>query len=181
MGFRLPRAPGCHLLASAEENCRTARGRPSPSEHCNEEVIDYFGRCVEPAAQADAILSTRTAIAFMAEGRGRSITAGDSLVRRLWRPARPPIGQSLGRREGNARADASRSRGNGGTRRRASDDDKGSAGNDCAGASRRSGGFGVEANTHFFSSHLKDQCRLPCDAQKREQNRSGPVCTISML
>src|ERR1700682_5969458 len=28
--------------------------RASPSEHCNEEVIDYFGRCVEPAAQADA-------------------------------------------------------------------------------------------------------------------------------
>ena len=25
------------------------------------------------------------------------------------------------------------------------------------------------------------QCRLPCDAQNREQNRSGPVCTISML
>jgi hypothetical protein len=27
--------------------------RAAPSEHCNEEVIDYFGRCVEPAAQAD--------------------------------------------------------------------------------------------------------------------------------
>jgi len=89
--------------------------------------------------------------------------------------------QSLGRRDGNARADASRSRGNGGTRRCGSDDDKTSAGNDRAGASWRSGGFGVEANTHFFSSHLKDQCRLPCDAQNREQNRSGPVCTISML
>src|ERR1700731_366786 len=89
--------------------------------------------------------------------------------------------QSLGRRDGNARADASRSRGNGGTRRHGSDDDKGSAGNDRAGASRRCGGFGVEANTPFFSSHLKDQCRLPCAAQKREQNRNGPVCTISML
>ena len=32
--------------------------RASPSEHCNEEVIDYFGRCVEPAAQAAAILWT---------------------------------------------------------------------------------------------------------------------------
>src|SRR6202022_2434877 len=78
--------------------------------------------------------------------------------------------------------DASRPRGNGGTRRCGSEDGQtGSAGNDRAGASRRCSGFGVEANTHFFSSHLKDQCRLPCDAQKREQNRSGPVCTISML
>jgi len=32
--------------------------------------------------------------------------------------------QSLGRRDGNARADASRSRGNGGTRRHGSDDDE---------------------------------------------------------
>src|ERR1700719_4114884 len=40
------------------------------------------------------------------------------------------------RRDGNARADPSRSRGNGGTRRHGSDDDKGSAGNDRAGASR---------------------------------------------
>src|ERR1700731_1819333 len=52
--------------------------RASPSERCNEEVIDYFGRCVEPAAQANAILWTRTTIAFMADSHGRSITAWDS-------------------------------------------------------------------------------------------------------
>jgi len=58
-------------------------------------VIDYFGRCVEPAAQADAILWTWTAIALMADSHGRSITAWDSLVRRLQRLARPPIDRAL--------------------------------------------------------------------------------------
>src|SRR3984893_18601982 len=43
---------GLSPLASAKEHCRTDRGA-APSEHCNGEVIDYFGRCVEPAAQAD--------------------------------------------------------------------------------------------------------------------------------
>src|ERR1700719_3509729 len=77
MGFRLPRAPGCHLLASAKGNCQTDRGaRPHPSV-ANGEVIDYFGRCVEPAAQADAILYTWTTVAFMAGSHGRSITAWD--------------------------------------------------------------------------------------------------------
>ena len=95
MGFRLPRAPGCHLLASAKENCQTDSRRASPSEHCNEEVIDYFGRCVEPAAQADAILWTWTTIAFMADSHGRSITAWDSLVRRPQRLARPLIDRAL--------------------------------------------------------------------------------------
>jgi hypothetical protein len=42
---------------------------------------------------------------------------------------------------------------------------KGSAGNDRAGASRRCGGFGVEANTHFFSS--KDHGKLCAAAPKR--------------
>jgi hypothetical protein len=59
----------------------------------------------------------------MAEGRGRSITAGDSLVRRLAATGTAAYRQSLGRRDGNARVDASRSRGNGGTRRCGSDND----------------------------------------------------------
>jgi hypothetical protein len=58
-------------------------------------VIDYFGRYVEPAAQADAILWTRTTIAFMAGSHSRSITAGDSLVRRPQRLARPSIDRAL--------------------------------------------------------------------------------------
>jgi hypothetical protein len=65
MGFRLPRAAGWHLLASAKENCQTARGARFPYEHCKEKVIDYFGGGVEPAAQAVAIrlefLSSKTA------------------------------------------------------------------------------------------------------------------------
>ena len=60
--------------------------------------------------------------------------------------------------DGDARADASRWRGNGGTRRHGSDDDKGSAGNDRAGASRRCGGFGVEANTHFVPAPQVPGC-----------------------
>jgi hypothetical protein len=87
-------------------------------------VIDYFGRCVEPAAQADAILRTWKTIAFMAEGRPidyrrgffSSTTAATGMA---------AYRQSLERRDGNARADASQSRGNGGTRRCGSDDDKG--------------------------------------------------------
>jgi hypothetical protein len=59
------------------------------------EVIDYFGRYVEPAAQADAILWTWTTVAFMADSHSRSITAWDSLVRRLQRLARPPIDRAL--------------------------------------------------------------------------------------
>jgi hypothetical protein len=54
-----------------------------------------FGRCVEPAAQAAAILWTWTTIAFMADSHSRSITAGDSLVRRLQRLARPLIDRAL--------------------------------------------------------------------------------------
>jgi hypothetical protein len=53
MGFRLPRAPGCHFRPPQKGIARLLAARV---EHCNEEVIDYFGRCVEPAAQADAIL-----------------------------------------------------------------------------------------------------------------------------
>jgi hypothetical protein len=68
--------------------------------------------------------------------------------------------QSLGRREGNARADASRSRGNGGTRRHGSDDDKGSAGNDRAGASRHCTNLTVKANTHFVPGP-RDQIDVP--------------------
>jgi hypothetical protein len=56
MGFRLPRAPGWHLLSPQKRELPDRSRRASPSEHCNEEVIDYFGRYVEPAAQADAIL-----------------------------------------------------------------------------------------------------------------------------
>ena len=44
--------------------------------------MDYFGRRVEPAAQADAILWIRTTIAFTVGGHGRSIIAWDSFVRR---------------------------------------------------------------------------------------------------
>jgi hypothetical protein len=56
MGFRLPRAARWHLLASVKENCQTARGaRPHPGI-AYEKVIDYFGRCVEPAAQPMRIL-----------------------------------------------------------------------------------------------------------------------------
>jgi hypothetical protein len=60
----------------------------------------------------------------MAEGRGRSITAWDSLVRRPKRLARAPIDRALDDADGNAPRMASRSRGNGGTRRCGSDDDK---------------------------------------------------------
>src|ERR1700730_18208835 len=115
----------------------------------------------------------------MADSHGRSITAGDSLVRRLQQLAWPPIDRALDDATGmrarmpHGRAEtavhgavARRAKGPHGMTRR--------AGHGVAADS------GVEANTHFFSSHLKDQCRLPCDAQNREQNRSGPVCTISM-
>jgi hypothetical protein len=85
----------------------------------------FSGGACAAGSTADAILWTRTAIAFMADNHGRSITAWDCLVRRLQRLAWPPIDEALERRDGNARADASRSRGNGGTRRYGSDDDKG--------------------------------------------------------
>jgi hypothetical protein len=81
--------------------------------------------------------------------------------------------QSLGRRDGNARADASRSRGNGGTRRCGSDDDKASAGNDRAGASRRSGRFGVEANTHFVPGP-RDQIDVPVQTVDRSTTSVNP-------
>jgi hypothetical protein len=59
--------------------------------------------------------------------------------------------QSLGRRDGNARADASRSRGNGGTRRCGSDDDNVLQEMIVRARHGRCGGFGVEANP--ISSH----------------------------
>jgi hypothetical protein len=61
----------------------------------------------------------------------RSITAWDSLVRRPKRLARPPIDRAL------------------------DDATVGSAGNDCAGASRRCSGFGVDANTSFCAWALR--------------------------
>jgi len=58
----------------------------------------------------------------MADRHGRSIAAWDSLVRRQQRPARPLIDRALD--DEHQRADASRSRGNGGTWRCGSDDDR---------------------------------------------------------
>jgi hypothetical protein len=154
--------------------------RAAPSERCNEKVINYFRAVRRARGAGDAILRTWKTIAFMAEGRPIDYRLG------FFSSTTAATGTAAYRTEPwttrrECAEDASRPRGNGGTRRCGSEDGKRSAGNDRAGASRRCSGFGVEANTHFFSSHLKDQCRLPCDAQNREQNRSGPVCTISML
>jgi hypothetical protein len=123
MGFLLPRAPGCQLLASAKENCQTDRGaRPHP-EHCSEEVIDYFGRCVEPAAQADAdpidvddhrLHGGQSWPIDYRLGFFSSKTCSDRHGRLSDRALDDATGM---------RADASRSRGNGGTRRCGSDDD----------------------------------------------------------
>src|ERR1700730_18208836 len=78
--------------------------------------------------------------------------------------------QSLRRRDGNARADASRSRGNGGTRRCGSAGE-GAARNDPAGRSRRCGGFGRRGEHPFLLITSKRSVQA---ALRRTKPRTKP-------